>query len=199
MSRITVMGVGPFGMAVAQLLAAKDFDRGLVDTVDDFLAWQPSAADVLVVSLSGPVPALCRMVDDLAREHGFGWLPAVADYGTFRVGPLFRPHEAGCFECYHGESRKHDDAHGLHDRDSGFGSEGLPSRHARLAAELVDQALNGDVKGSGGGSGSGGSGSEVIAADLAGRKISRRQVTPFISCGRCVSVSQRSSSGSSGA
>ncbi len=106
---IYVIGVGPFGIDVAQritddvtgasmlaLQAEEPLDSAALPT-----------ADLYLLATWRPVPRLAAALDSCAALWRVPWLPIILDGPTLRVGPGVAPGSAGCLDCAERRLRQH--------------------------------------------------------------------------------------------
>lgn len=170
---IAGLGVGAFGSRVVDLLGpqpARDVDSVF-----------RSDADVVVVALWRPAPALCERADRLAFEHGTRWLPVVLEHPVVRIGPLVTPPAAPCYACYQARRAQHDERrdttamlYDAYDRDPGCGPTGFLPHHARTAAAIARRLAAED-----------GDPGRVVTVRPAGSMVSADRVVPLHGCERC--------------
>jgi bacteriocin biosynthesis cyclodehydratase domain-containing protein len=178
--RIGLLAAGPIADAALRLLAARDGQRRIVQLSGGRLADGQEPFEKLVVALWRPAPQLCRTVDALAAEHGFGWLPAEADGATLRVGPWFEPHGPICLPCFAARRDQHDEqattneaVHEAYDRDPGLGPRGHLPQHARLLAGLIEEALSAPRP------------AQVVSVNRNQLRLTRHTVVATADCERC--------------
>jgi bacteriocin biosynthesis cyclodehydratase domain-containing protein len=137
---VAVAGVGPFGQAVADQLGGVTVAPRELPQTD---------ADVLVMALWRPSPALCDRVDAAAFAAGRPWLPIIVEHPHVLVGPWVAPPAGPCFACYTARRTQHDPSsrataglHTAYDADPALGPAGYLPHHVRVAAALALLALD---------------------------------------------------------
>jgi len=106
---IYVIGVGPFGIDVAQritddlagssmlaLQAEEPLDSAALPT-----------ANLYLLATWRPVPRLAAALGSCAALWRVPWLPIILDGPTLRVGPGVAPGSAGCLDCAERRLRQH--------------------------------------------------------------------------------------------
>lgn len=146
-----VLSVGNFGRAVADRLASGP-SPAIVTRVDgsgaaDSASWP--VAEVRVLCAWRPVPALARLLDELAFAWGVPWLPVIVEHPDLVVGPFVIPGEGACHGCLRRRFAQHslsaDIVSALHDRyeaDPALGPGGFMPFHVRLAAAMILEMLD---------------------------------------------------------
>ncbi|MFI6344453.1 TOMM precursor leader peptide-binding protein [Streptomyces sp. NPDC050560] len=147
--RTALLGVGPFGLRVASLLAGTLGGRELPPGAGVEEAFEGSPGAV-VLALWRPAPALCEEADALSHRLGVPWLPVVLEPSSVQIGPLVVPGRGPCHRCFDERRLQHDprwrDTLALfdaYDRDRGCGPAGYLPQHARAAAGLAASVLLG--------------------------------------------------------
>jgi bacteriocin biosynthesis cyclodehydratase domain-containing protein len=178
-----LLGVGPFGVRVAEILSGAFPGSRTVD--EDGLDDEFANSDAVVVALWRPAPALCERADLLAHRSGIPWLPIVMRHPLVLVGPLVCPGRGPCFQCYEHRLVQHDkdwrntrDIHAAYDRDPNCGPRGFLPQHARMAAGIAACVL-GDRHAVAG---------EVVSFSLAEQRIRKDAVLSCHGCARCTDM-----------
>ncbi|NUP39869.1 MAG: hypothetical protein HOY76_23400 [Streptomyces sp.] len=141
--RPAILGAGPFGRHVADLLHAL-LPAGVRlsgTAVADAFGF---GADAVVIALWRPSPAICDQADRLAHATGTPWLPVTAEHPYVVAGPWIVPGAGPCFACYRDRRIQHDAAwpitraiHRAYDDDPECGPAGFLPQHARMAAGVA--------------------------------------------------------------
>lgn len=160
---VRLTGVGAFGRAVVAHLAE---------------ACPP--ADVHVVVLWRPSPALCRQLDAESFRTGRPWLPIIAEHPTVLVGPWIAPPDGPCFRCYTARRAQHDTRPRVtsalgeaYDADARLGPQGFLPHHARVVAALALLAVAEPVAG------------RIASFDVHSGHIGAQHVVGVHGCPRC--------------
>lgn len=169
--RVAVAGVGAFGLAVADALPFARVPSAELADAD---------ADVLVLALWRPAPALLEQLDERAFATGRAWLPIVAEHPHLLVGPWVQPPDGPCLRCYSARRAQHDTAlrvtsglHAAYDSDPTIGPAGYLPHHVRIAVGLTLRALTRREPGL------------VSAYDLHSGRLTTHCVVPVHGCARC--------------
>jgi bacteriocin biosynthesis cyclodehydratase domain-containing protein len=179
--RLSVVAVGPFGLAVADRLAAAGdvavtpLEAGAPLVTSEL----PVARAYALASWRAP-GAPAEALDALAHAWGVPWLAIVAEHPLLRVGPTVVPGHGACRRCFEARRRQHAPAPELTDALERHyrahplaGPRGHLPAHAAIAAALATEAL------------------ERAAADPAAEAGRLRQfhvVTQRLSAGRAVGL-----------
>jgi bacteriocin biosynthesis cyclodehydratase domain-containing protein len=147
LTRTSIIGSGPIGCRVADVLAAAlpDSVRRSRAELDTAFA---SGGGPVVVALWRPERTICERADSLAFRYGRSWLPIVVEHPVLRVGPLVCPPSGPCFGCYQARRRQHSEEHEVavaleaaYERSRNLGPAGYLPHHARLAAGVAEQMV----------------------------------------------------------
>jgi bacteriocin biosynthesis cyclodehydratase domain-containing protein len=180
--------VGPFGAAVARLLASALPSSALFGS--DLDAAFASGSGPVLVALWRPSPALCDRADRLAYDSGRMVIPIVMEHPTLRIGPVIDPPIGPCYGCYTARRAQHNTAldasaalERAFDRDPGFGPLGYLPAHARAAAGVAAGMIARVGRG-------GQHAGEVVTLDWISGTMSR---TTVVQCGDCPRAASSSS------
>ena len=180
---IHVLAAGEFGGEVAARLS------GLLSHVtttplaglEGSAAYWP-AADAYVIAAWRPVPALCRLIDELAHSWKRPFVPVVADGSLLRVGPVVVPQKGPCHGCYekrrlqHSRTADWDKAVTRHyDSSPEHGPKGFLAPVASIAAIQTARTLR-DLEQAAG---------SVWTLDVVTRAVSLTSVVGVHGCPRC--------------
>jgi bacteriocin biosynthesis cyclodehydratase domain-containing protein len=140
--RVALLGAGPFGQYVGELLA--DACGGRPQPLDTPPERVFAAADAVVAALWRPAPAWCGRLDDAAHRAGVRWLPVVLEPAQIRAGPLVVPGAGPCHTCFEARRLQHDPhpaaaaaLSAAYDEAPGCGPAGHLPQQARAAAALA--------------------------------------------------------------
>ena len=104
---VALLGCGPFGQRVADLLSATISSRQ-VDREDGLGECFRAGTAAAVVALWRTEPSLTRTADELSFARMIPWLPVVMEHPRMRIGPLVFPGEGPCFRCFTMRLAQHD-------------------------------------------------------------------------------------------
>lgn len=173
-------GLGGFGERVTDLLAGLAPGPTVTVSPDDLPAAFAGGADVVLLALFRPAPALCESADALSHASGVPWLPVVAEHPEVRVGPWVVPGAGPCFACCRARRVQHDRdwaatraLHAAYDADGRLGPGGFLPHQARLAAALAAGAPGTWAPGT------------VVHASLYDPALDRARVLARHGCPRC--------------
>lgn len=192
-----IVSRGAFGSEVASFLQGYSNVREAVHEGTLEEAFDPDNA--LVVTATGrPSPPLCARADELSFERRTPWLPVVMEHWRIMIGPLVRPPDGPCYQCFLRRKAQHDSryretvaADRAFTEDEKAGPRGYMPYHARIAASLamwlarLAQARSPSLSGP-----EGVSASKVLGYDLMTRDISVSSVIRCHGCGRCTGRAQ---------
>lgn len=140
---VSVVPVGPFGAAVAELVRSSGRAVTVVADGDVHRAFREPAGLVVLVSWR-PCPARCAEADDLAFALGRPWLPVLRNREVIAAGPLVSPPDGPCYQCYARRALQHDrrfeeteTLNAAFDSGQAFGPAGFLPQEARVAAGLI--------------------------------------------------------------
>jgi bacteriocin biosynthesis cyclodehydratase domain-containing protein len=183
---VAIVGAGPFGVRVSDILTARltgGWQLSASEIADAFTA-RPSA---VVIALWRPDPGLCETADELSFRTGVCWLPVTMEHPVIRVGPLVCPPAAPCFGCYIRRRAQHDSQPwataalaAAYDTDQACGPAGYLPHQARMAAATAYDVLSrwtARAEGSGVG--------EVTTIRLVASGLSTSRVVACHGCPRC--------------
>ncbi|WP_336208729.1 TOMM precursor leader peptide-binding protein [Nonomuraea sp. LPB2021202275-12-8] len=175
--RPAIIGIGPFGERVADILLSQ-FENGHV--TQDVAGAFSADADAVVLVLWRPSPALCEVADQSAYEMGIPWLPVVVEHPYAIIGPWIAPHAGPCFACSSRRRDQHDQdwratraLRAAYDEDPTCGPAGFLPQHARLVAGMAARIIRRRPTGM------------VTAISLRKHGMTTYPVVPLHGCPRC--------------
>ena len=146
--RVMIGCVGEFGGRVAGFLSGWLPEAREFDPAGGISAAFSSEADMVVLVLWRPEPALCEMADALSFRNSLPWLPVIMEHPVIRIGPFVRPRIGPCFRCYATRKAQHDQQPWItaamragYRRDKDCGPRGYLPHQARMAAALALEVL----------------------------------------------------------
>jgi bacteriocin biosynthesis cyclodehydratase domain-containing protein len=142
-----LVGVGPFGRRVADIIVATEDSVVSVDeNVDEAFSREPA---VVIAAMWRPCVALCRRADELARKTGVAWLPVTMEHPLVRIGPLIIPEYGPCHECYRRRRAQHDPQYrtraaldDAYEANPDLGPRGYLPHHARITAGVTETIIH---------------------------------------------------------
>lgn len=180
LSRPSLVGAGPFGDWVVQILADR-FTKGRAADPDDLAGAFSGEIDAVVLALWRHSPRLCEQADELAHRRGIPWLPITMESTVMRVGPWVAPGSGPCHRCYRLRRIQHDHdwegsraIYDAYDRDSTLGPVGFLPHHARLAASFAASLLCDPLPG------------RVITISAISLSVDAHHVVACHGCDRCL-------------
>ncbi|MBV9382630.1 MAG: TOMM precursor leader peptide-binding protein [Streptosporangiaceae bacterium] len=184
---VSVVPVGPFGAAVAELVRSSGRAVTVVADGDVHRAFREPAGLVVMVSWR-PCPSLCAGADDLAFALGRPWLPVLRNREVIAAGPLVSPPDGPCYRCYTRRALQHDrrfdeteTLNAAFDSGQAFGPAGFLPQEARVAAGLIAAIIATNAA--------------VTAArttfSLVDRSVKVHDVIPCPDCDRCLAGQDR--------
>ncbi|MFI1799335.1 TOMM precursor leader peptide-binding protein [Streptomyces sp. NPDC020379] len=151
MTKVHVLAVGDFGVAVAERLR-REHDGVVVTTDRDGHLRYPAGwprADVRVLVSWREVPHLADVLDARSADWRTPWFPIVAEHPRLRIGPLVVPGAGACYRCFGKRRKQHerDSAitsalHAHYDATPAAGPEGFLPQHVALAAGSARDLLH---------------------------------------------------------
>jgi bacteriocin biosynthesis cyclodehydratase domain-containing protein len=144
---VALLGYGPFGQRVADLLSSAIPSRQ-VDSRDGLSECFHTGTAAVVIALWRTEPALTSRADELSFECMIPWLPVIMAHPGMRIGPLVSPGEGPCFRCFTMRLAQHDTRYettvaieGAYNGNSGTGPQGYLPQHVRIAAAVAMRML----------------------------------------------------------
>lgn len=145
---VLLLGVGPFGTAVARHLVRlrRDVRRGCAEDV--LLSRKPSSR-MIVLAAWRPVVKQCAELDIASRIRGCPFVPLVMEGPTMSIGPVVLPGRHGCWHCWIKRRDQHEQfasarsaVNAFYDRCVDAGPSGYLDAVSLLAASRLSSAID---------------------------------------------------------